>query len=38
MAIVSEQHFPMTAVVGERLLEIPDGGMPEQERNHAKSR
>jgi hypothetical protein len=28
MAIVGEQHFPMIAVVRERLLEIPDGGMP----------
>jgi hypothetical protein len=38
MAVIGEQHFPTTAIVGERLLEISDGGMPEQERKHAKSR
>jgi hypothetical protein len=38
MAVVGEQHFPMTAIVRERLLEIPDGGMPKQERKRAKSR
>jgi hypothetical protein len=38
MAVVGEQHFLTMAVVGERLLEIPDGGMPEQERKRAKSR
>jgi hypothetical protein len=38
MAIVSEQHFPTIAFVRERLPEIPDGGMPKQERKRAKLR
>jgi hypothetical protein len=38
MVVVGEQHFLMTAIVGERLLKIPDDGMPEQERKCAKSR
>jgi hypothetical protein len=38
MAVVGEQHFPIIAVVGERLPEIPDGRMPKQERKCAKSR
>jgi hypothetical protein len=37
-AVVGEQHFLTTAVIRERLPEIPDGGMPEQERKHSKSR
>jgi hypothetical protein len=38
MAVIGEQHFLTTTVVGERLPEIPDGGMPEQERKCAKSK
>jgi hypothetical protein len=38
MAVIGEQHFLTMAVVGERLLEIPDGRMPEQERKCVKSR
>jgi hypothetical protein len=37
-AIIGEQHFLTTAIIRERLLEIPDGGMPEQERKCSKSR
>jgi hypothetical protein len=38
MAIIVEQHFLTTAVVRERLPEVPDGGMPKQERKCMKSR